>query len=71
MDPEKKARELVDKFWGLNPIYEVGTGNPDYEMAKRSALVTVDEIISACEYNNVEGWNTDWWNKVKLEIEKI
>jgi hypothetical protein len=57
MNPLDKAKELVEKFWALD--------------MKFLALVTVDEIISACEYNNVEGWNTDWWNKVKLEIEKI
>jgi hypothetical protein len=28
----------------------------------------INEIISACEYNNVEIYNTDWWNRVRENI---
>lgn len=37
---------------------------------KQCTLICVEEIISACEYNFVESYNTDWWNKVIEEIQK-
>jgi len=43
----------------------------DFELAKQCAIVSVKEIISACEYNNVESYNTDWWNKVESELQKL
>ena len=56
MTPEEKAQELVlVKF-----KYEL------LEQAKQYSFILVDEVIKACEYNNV-----DWWNKVRNEIEKI
>ena len=33
------------------------------------AINCVDEIIKACEYNQVESYNSEWWEGVKLEIE--
>jgi len=38
---------------------------------KVSAIIAVDEVIAACEYNDVEVYNTDWWNEVKSEIIKL
>ena len=32
---------------------------------------TIKQIINACEYNNVESHNTDWWNKVTEELNKL
>lgn len=43
----------------------------DFELAKQCAIVAVKEIISACEYNNVESHNTEWWNKVESELQKL
>lgn len=62
MTPKEKAKELYDKF-DVYPLKIV--------WKKDCALICVDEIISACEHNYVESLNTDWWNKVKEEIELI
>ena len=42
-----------------------------YEQAKECALIAIDEVIDACEINMVESYNTDWWNKVKKEINNL
>jgi len=69
MNKEKqKAVELLDKYSLLVPIE---FGGMDKELAKKCAKIVVDEIIKACEYNNVESYNTDWWNKVKQEINNL
>lgn len=39
--------------------------------AKSCSIIAVNEIIKACEYNNVESWNTDWWEEVKEELKKM
>lgn len=64
MTPKEKAKDLVSKFENVSI-------DVDFEDAKDSALICVDEIISACECNNVESWNADWWNKVKQEIKLL
>lgn len=51
MEPyEIKARALVLSFLGFMT----------WEQAKQAAVITVAETISACEYNGVESYNTDW-----------
>ena len=62
--PKDKAKELLNKFRDENLMFikEI------LDSAKEDATICVNEIIKACEYNNVESWNTDWWNKVKKEI---
>jgi hypothetical protein len=64
MKANEKAKELFKKI-ALSLDYESDVA------IKELCTICIDEIISACEYNNVESWNTDWWNKVKQEIEKI
>jgi hypothetical protein len=66
MTPKEKAKELVGKYsfvyiQNYTSMFEV----------KQCALIAIDEIISACEYNHVEIYNTIWWNEVKQEIEKL
>ena len=58
MTPKEKAKELVDKMYGVT----------DYQ-AKKSALIAVDEII---KFGNQMGIREPmmYWNKVKEEIEK-
>ena len=64
---EKKAKNLVDKY---SDLMEFGIWNGtdvaiklNKGMAKQSALIAVDEILS---------WNqTLFWENVKLEIEKL
>ena len=70
MAPKEKAKELVNKFieyTDQNSYTELS----GYENAKQCALVAVNEIIDTCEINLVESYNTDWWNKVKNEIDKL
>jgi len=76
MSPKEKAIDLIHKFGDLDVLIESesGTIHSDLQyldVAKACALIAVDEIISACEYNHVETFNTDWWNEVKKEIEEL
>ena len=64
MKPKEKANKLVDKINIANKFI-------NYDRGKTIALICVDEIINACEYNRVESYNTDWWEKVKIEINKL
>jgi len=67
MTPKEKAKELISKFTFLKtPESDNKFYNPI-----QCALICVDEIINACEYNRVESYNTDWWEKVKIEINKL
>lgn len=67
-----KAKEFYDKFH-----YQICNDNGMSEnesnifCAKQCAKMAIDEIIDACEYNDVESWNTDWWNKVKAQIDGL
>ena len=68
MEPKEKAKDLYDKFY-YKHVRHSERGKISF--AKYHALICVDEIISACEYNHVDFHNTDWWLKVKEEIEKL
>ena len=79
MTPKEKAFQLINRYLDINEEQEYNT--PRYltkEEAVEGALITVDEII----HNNNEingpgdGWiyveeNTDYWQQVKIEIQKI
>lgn len=78
MTPKEKCDELIRKFIPLcNGTTEIGYGEYGFveeernDNAKKCALICVEEIISASEYNNVETWNKDWWENVKSELEKL
>jgi len=70
MTPREKAEQMVDSFWAVafNPYFSS-------EMIRHESINIcrncIDEIIEACEYNHVESYNTDWWNKVKEELENL
>lgn len=69
LTPKEKAKELYNKFYSEFLQFDKDcnlSGRKKY--AIKSSLLCVDEIIDACEYNHVETFNTDWWNKVKDEI---
>jgi hypothetical protein len=66
MTPKEKAQELFFKMQIDNFSLDMCD-----DMAKHCSIVAVDEVIDACEYNEVESYNTDWWNKVKQELEKL
>jgi len=69
MTTKEKAIELYELFYYITP-QTVSTAKQD-KLAKDCAVKCVDEIISACEYNNVESYNSDWWKKVKYEIKEL
>lgn len=76
---EEILRKVIIKKMGWNDvgdsIYDIKKQihqfNIGWHKAKEIAYYIVDEIISACKYNNVETYNTDWWLKVKDEIRSI
>lgn len=63
MTPKEKARELVNKYY----IYSL--------KGKECALIAVDEIIQAIDFDWMEVQNLDreyaYWEKVKQEIENL
>lgn len=74
MTAKEKALELYGKGKQLAQESDQYGDVQDhvFEQAGRDiALFVVDEIIAACEYNHVESYNTDWWDKVKKEIESL
>jgi hypothetical protein len=76
MKPQEKAKELVDKY-----LLEVrGADRYNYNLesmnvfiAKKCALIAIDEICDAINWHELEPPNKEWdyWNDVKLEIEKL
>ncbi len=67
MTPKEKAKELYELFFeDIDPIDKKAGGEDS--IAQSTAIICVNEIIKACEYNHVESNNTDWWNKVKSEL---
>lgn len=65
MTTKEKAVELVEYFEDY--VHNSPHGH-HAQNTKACATKCVNEIITACEYNNVESWNSDWWIEVKLEI---
>ena len=76
MTPKEKAIDLMAGF------YDIKSNEPDYgmerEMAKKCALIAVDEILNSnpsyYDYGS-NGWvlidNSEYWEEVKKEIEKL
>ena len=60
MTPEEKAKELVDKMYGVT----------DYQ-CKQSAIVAVDEIIDNYEEKYKYCTTKIYWEEVKQEIENL
>ena len=77
MTAKDKARDLCDDF------YDIKSNEPDYgiewEMAKKCALIAVDEILKTDPMieNGISdaGFdykpNDDYWYEVKSEIDKL
>lgn len=68
MMPQEKAKELVEGFKPCFPSMFAA-------VAKQCALISVDEIINNYSAEIFDGnfilCDTDWWQKVKQEIEKL
>jgi hypothetical protein len=72
MKPKEKAKELVDKLW----IFSIPNSNGSWQNAKKSALITVNEIINSNPYTKANVLfdavsNKLYWQEVKEEIEKL
>jgi hypothetical protein len=72
MTPKQKAKELVDKFLQYTPV------EFEYEYAKQSALIAVDEILkslSQVKWIDEESIDFtsffDYWQEVKQEINNL
>ena len=61
MTLKEKAKELVDKFWYVEP--EESCNGMEYQMAQQCALITVNELIKET--------GSKYWYDVKKEIEKL
>jgi hypothetical protein len=70
MTPKEKAIELYE-FYSFYRINEKPQLYLKDEPSKYFASRCIDEVINACEINMVESHNTDWWNKVKQELELL
>jgi hypothetical protein len=71
MTPKEKAFELVDtyKFVLWSEDTQCGEEILCTGIAKRCALIAVDEILSNKELLNHLDY--EWWNEVKHEIKKL
>ena len=65
MTPKEKAKELVDKFDGV--------GLQMRNEAIACAFIAVDEICEAINWHEFEVPNEEfnYWNRVKLEIQRL
>ena len=61
MTPKEKAKELVDKFWYVEP--EESCDGMEYQMAQQCALIAVNELIKET--------GSKYWYSVKQEINKL
>jgi hypothetical protein len=73
MIAKDKAIELVHKYVNLTDGWVYGIAS--WEHKKKCALVAVDEIIEAIDFDWMEVQNLDsehrYWEKVKQEIQKL
>ena len=66
MTPKNKAKELVEKMFSLSTTNAFP--------AKQCAVITVNEIIDAIDWDYYEGSKQSehmYWKAVKQEIEKL
>jgi hypothetical protein len=70
MTPKEKAEELVDKFVQYTPA----DSELEYPYAKQCALIAVDELRDAIDWDYYEGrmeTEENYWEQVKQELEKL
>jgi hypothetical protein len=72
MTPKQKATELVNEFYRIIPLDKMTL---DFDLAKKCALIAVDELLEATKrYDYTLGPNpsyNDYWLKVKYQIENL
>lgn len=70
MNPEEKAKELISKLVSISLSQYVDlVDGIRISLAKKSALIAVDEIISNRE--RIKGIDKLYWQQVKHEIEQL
>jgi len=72
MTPKGKAKELLDKM--ENIAFKHDCFGAEYPVAKECALIAVDEILDAIDWDYYEGSKQTehmYWKEVKQEIEKL
>ena len=74
MVAKEKAKELVEKY--LKKIGPYHAETKTKELAKQSALICVDEVLENISEKQVSTYNpfmmnTDYWQEVKQEINKL
>jgi hypothetical protein len=72
MTPKQKAEKLVNEFYRIIPLDKMTL---DFDLAKKCALISVDELLEATKrYDYTLGPKpsyNDYWLKVKYQIEKL
>jgi hypothetical protein len=62
MTPQEKAKELIRQFYSVGAVE-----------CKQCALIAVDEICEAINWHEFQVPNEEfnYWNRVKLEIQRL
>jgi hypothetical protein len=72
MTPKQKAEKLVNEFYRIIPLDKMTL---DFDLAKKCALIAVDELLEATKrYDYTLGPKpsyNEYWLKVKYQIEKL
>jgi hypothetical protein len=66
MTPEKKARQLVNRFYDINRAIN-DYSDISWATAEECARIAVDEILKEVNYFE----NINYWNQVKQEIDNL
>lgn len=70
MTPKEKAEELIDKY----KFVEIANYSSIFEV-KQCALITIDEILLAIQFNMYDedayALEEKYWQEVKKEIENL
>lgn len=69
MTPKEKAQELVQRF--VNEAYAETTEQLYTPIAKKAALIAVDEIINNDGFTRHDDYLTEYWQEVRQEIENL
>lgn len=75
MNPQEKAKELIEKFKKIKRVHYVTKGKPlPTSEAKQCALICVEEIISSYEKTKEADRSLipvyNYWKSVKEELTK-
>jgi hypothetical protein len=74
MTPKEKAKKIVDKYMphiaGADR-YNTTLGIYNKDIAKKCALIAVDEVIESVNDEHVSDIFIEFWEEVKKEIELL